>query len=169
MRISRVLIGNQRWHFLLMAWPWACAVHFCFLTPTHFSNIQWIFLQPQRCSHPGSFVWSYLYKKIKFSKWWLNLRLTTIKVSSPETLEFSKYFKFFKYIKWVDKNCELQNRKPFFNETNLSVENWCEIGEFLFVKLSPVGLILPRALISYVVYFATNAGNEAFLLPFLQW
>lgn len=69
------------------------------------------------------------------------------------------------------ENSEPENLalKAIMDETNRRVENWCDIGEFVMIKVTPFCLVIPRAIISYVIYFATNAGNEAFVLPFLQW
>lgn len=59
--------------------------------------------------------------------------------------------------------------KAVMNDTNRLVQKWSEIGEFVLVKVSSVGLVIPRAIISYAIYFATNAKNEAFELPMLFW
>lgn len=54
-------------------------------------------------------------------------------------------------------------------ETNRIAEKWCEIGHFAIAKVTPICLIFPKIIISYVIYFTTNAGNEAFELPLLFW
>lgn len=59
--------------------------------------------------------------------------------------------------------------KANLDKTNRQVEKWSEIAYFVLAKITPVCLILPRVIISYATYFATNAGNEAFELPFLFW
>lgn len=64
---------------------------------------------------------------------------------------------------------ECSSSKAIVCDTNRLVERWCEVGEFVFVKVSPIGLVFPRVLVSYIVYFATDAGNEAFELPLLHW
>lgn len=56
-----------------------------------------------------------------------------------------------------------------FNKTNRLVEKMCEIGYFVLVKRTPICLVIPRAFISYVIYFTTNGDSEAFGLPFLFW
>lgn len=56
-----------------------------------------------------------------------------------------------------------------FKETNRLVKRSCEIGHFVLVKVSPTCTVLPQAIISYVIYWTTNAGSEAFGLPFLFW
>lgn len=59
--------------------------------------------------------------------------------------------------------------KAIYDETNRFVEKWCGIGVFVFVQLSSIGIVAPKAVISYVVYFGTNAGSEAFELPLFFW
>ena len=59
--------------------------------------------------------------------------------------------------------------KPILYETNRRVEKWCEIGHFVLVKMTPICLVFSRAIISYVIYFTTHAGNDAFELPLLLW
>lgn len=54
-------------------------------------------------------------------------------------------------------------------ESNQFVENWCEIGELIFVKVMPICLTFPPAFISCAVYITANTGKEAFALPLLLW
>lgn len=60
--------------------------------------------------------------------------------------------------------------KTIYDETNRFVEKWSEIGYFGMVKMTPICVILPKVIIvSYIRFFATNAGNDEFDLPFLFW
>lgn len=56
-----------------------------------------------------------------------------------------------------------------YAETNRKIEKWTEIIAFAMVKVTPVCWISPKAIISFVLYFATDMGNNAFALPIAMW
>lgn len=69
------------------------------------------------------------------------------------------------------KHSESENSKigDVLDKSNSLVEFWCQVGEFVMLLVTPVCLIFPRAIISYAIYYITNAGNEAFVLPVPHW
>lgn len=87
--------------------------------------------------------------------------------SGSDSIQFYKIFDIIFFV----RNLEPVNSssKAIMDDANRLVEYWCEIGEFVMVKVSPICSIIPRAIISYAIYFATNARDEAFELPFLCW
>lgn len=59
--------------------------------------------------------------------------------------------------------------KQKFSEIIALVEKWSKIIEFLSKKVTPACGILSRAIPSYCLYFFTDSGNEAFVLPVPMW
>lgn len=56
-----------------------------------------------------------------------------------------------------------------YKKTNEIVEKISEIADFIMVKVSLPGFILPKAIYCYLQYFATDLGNEAFELSLPMW
>lgn len=54
-------------------------------------------------------------------------------------------------------------------ETNQLGEKFSKIFYFAATKLAVPGLLLPKAMLSYFIYFTTDAGRAAFDLPFPAW
>lgn len=52
-----------------------------------------------------------------------------------------------------------------YEKINQLVEKLSEIIYFIAIKLGVAGLVLPKSVISYFLYFTTDAGAEAFELP----
>lgn len=50
--------------------------------------------------------------------------------------------------------------------TNHSIEKLCKIVSFATIELGVPGLMLPKATICYIIYYTTDAGSDAFDLPF---
>lgn len=74
-----------------------------------------------------------------------------------------------KLLEILSKIYVLVSKIDSYLKTNERVEKLCKIGYFVMAKLTPICWILPKAVISYSLYFVTNAGNEAFDLPLLAW
>lgn len=43
------------------------------------------------------------------------------------------------------------------------------IINFALTTFTPLALVLPKCIISYIDYFATDLGSKAFQLPFPAW
>lgn len=59
--------------------------------------------------------------------------------------------------------------RAIHEKTNRIIEKLSETIHFATIKLGVLGLILPKAVTSYFIYFTTNAGSAAFDLPFSTW
>lgn len=69
-------------------------------------------------------------------------------------------------IKLGSKNSTLNE---FLEKTNELVENWTKIGVFCMeYGLCPC-LVIPKAIVSYFIFFTTDADRDAFYLPFPMW
>ncbi|XP_055297011.1 putative odorant receptor 71a [Sitodiplosis mosellana] len=56
-----------------------------------------------------------------------------------------------------------------YANVNEKVETWTEITYFALVKLSIPGIMLPKFIISFYLYFSTTLGEDTFSLPFPMW
>lgn len=56
-----------------------------------------------------------------------------------------------------------------FESTVEMTEKWSKIVTFLAKKVSPLCGVLSRTIPSYILYFATDLGNESFALPVKMW
>lgn len=54
-------------------------------------------------------------------------------------------------------------------KTNELVEKWCKLAYFIVVKVAVLGLIMPKTLASYFIYFTTDAKQDAFELSIPMW
>lgn len=59
--------------------------------------------------------------------------------------------------------------KAILDEMTRLLEKWSVIGHFTIAIMTPICILCPNVIISYVVYFTTDAGNEAFELPLPAW
>lgn len=59
--------------------------------------------------------------------------------------------------------------KQMIEKTNQLVEKSCKTAYFIIVQVGVPSIILPRVVVSYFVFFTTDAGREAFELPFQAW
>lgn len=67
------------------------------------------------------------------------------------------------------KKPEPHDVKSILKNTNEFVEKWSRIGLFVFkYMLGPSGIGL-KIVVSFYTYFSTDAGNDAFDLPFPMW
>lgn len=61
------------------------------------------------------------------------------------------------------------NKSPVYRskyeKTNHLVDKMSEIIHFAAIKLGVAVVVLPKAIISYFMYFTTDAGTEAIELP----
>lgn len=59
--------------------------------------------------------------------------------------------------------------KAIYDEIDQQIEKWSEIIRLAAGKGTPICLILPKSLLSFFLYFATDSGSESFLLPLPMW
>lgn len=59
--------------------------------------------------------------------------------------------------------------RAIHERTNQLIDKLCKIAYFAAMKLGVPGFVLPKAIISYFIYFTTDAGGAAFDLPFQAW
>lgn len=65
---------------------------------------------------------------------------------------------------------KFEDVKAIYGHTNQQIENrLTKVSYFFFVKFSPTSLILPNFIVSFLNYFATDLGNDAFVLPIFMW
>lgn len=57
--------------------------------------------------------------------------------------------------------------KAIYEEANDLVEKWSKIIASAFTRITAPGLMLPYIIMSYFMYFTTDSGTDAFVLPFL--
>lgn len=56
--------------------------------------------------------------------------------------------------------------RNIYNEVIKRTEKWTEWFNFFYVKLSLPGVVAPNLVITLFLYFTTDSGTDAFLLPF---
>lgn len=59
--------------------------------------------------------------------------------------------------------------KAIYKKTNRKVQIGIEILDLLMMKLSPNCLLFPHFIVSFYVYFTTDAGRDAFEMQFPVW
>lgn len=59
--------------------------------------------------------------------------------------------------------------KALYSKMNGRVENWSKIINLILAKIVPICLTLPNAIFSFFNYFATDLGNDAFVLTIPTW
>lgn len=59
--------------------------------------------------------------------------------------------------------------EALYGETNRQIEKWSEYIEFAAAKMTPICLILPKSLASFIFYLTTDLGSESFDLPLPMW
>lgn len=64
---------------------------------------------------------------------------------------------------------ETQTSKVILEKTNEFVEKYSKIGMFFMEYGVLPSFILPKATISFIIYFTTGLGNDAFDLPVPMW
>lgn len=102
-------------------------------------------------------------KELTMSKFWL---ISNKRNELDQTLTISSIC-FIRYP--LSINLGLSNNaesQVMYKDTNRFVENWCDITYAIGRKFLLPTLILPKTILSYFIYFTTDAGNSAFELPF---
>ena len=59
--------------------------------------------------------------------------------------------------------------KLMYDNLNGKIETWSDMFYLLLVKVSAPGLLIISFSVSYYLYFTTDLGSDAFLLPFHLW
>lgn len=54
-------------------------------------------------------------------------------------------------------------------KTHHFVEKSCKTAYFIIVQVAVPSVILPKAIVSYFIYFTTDADRSAFELSFQGW
>lgn len=111
----------------------------------------------------------------------LNLNLSFEMINGCECIantskrnEKSKYF-YWNVVKLLNSlhfnisELKYSSSQAIFKETNQLVE---KISEFIFLfmaKMTPAALTLPPLIYSFFIYFTTDLGRDAFILPSPMW
>lgn len=53
--------------------------------------------------------------------------------------------------------------------TDKKVGIWIKFLNFLILKTTPIFIVVPKLIASYILYYTTDAGSEAFELPTPVW
>lgn len=56
-----------------------------------------------------------------------------------------------------------------FEATIRQIEKLSKITDILLTKFVPLGLILPKSIASFFIYFTTELGEDAFVMPTPTW
>lgn len=64
---------------------------------------------------------------------------------------------------------EYPKSKAIYDRTNRFAEKWSRISNFILVYVSAPLYVFPKAIISYIIYYTTDAGPDAFGLPLPVW
>lgn len=59
--------------------------------------------------------------------------------------------------------------RAMYDEANRVAEKCSKIAISLLIVATPIGFIFPKAIFIYFVYYTTDAGRDAFDLPFFMW
>lgn len=54
-------------------------------------------------------------------------------------------------------------------EINEQVEKWTKIIHFVYLKVNLHMIVIPKAILSFYLYFSMDAGRDAFELPYAVW
>lgn len=69
----------------------------------------------------------------------------------------------------LKSGCKYRKSEAFFFKTNQQVERLSEVVFTLLVKIALQCLMLPKCIVSFGTYFATDSGNDSFELPVPLW
>lgn len=56
-----------------------------------------------------------------------------------------------------------------YNKSNQSIQKWIKILRIVSLVMTPMLIVLPVAILSYVTYFTTDLGGGSFELPTPMW
>lgn len=60
-------------------------------------------------------------------------------------------------------------QRSMYEEPNRVAEKWSKLGFIGFAIITPIMFVFPKAIFVYFIYYTTDAGRDAFDLPFLMW
>lgn len=60
-------------------------------------------------------------------------------------------------------------QRSMYEEPNRVAEKWSKLGYIGFAIITPIMFVFPKAILVYFIYYTTDAGRDAFDLPFLMW
>lgn len=64
---------------------------------------------------------------------------------------------------------ENERSKEFYEIVNAQVNKWAEVSKFAFMNVTFPCITIPNFIMSFFLYFTTDAGSDAFKLPFPEW
>lgn len=59
--------------------------------------------------------------------------------------------------------------RSMYEETNRVVEKWSKLAFLAFARLTPIAFVFSKAALIYLIYYVTDAGSDAFDLPYSMW
>lgn len=59
--------------------------------------------------------------------------------------------------------------KSVYEEVNRVAEKWSKLAFLLLTLVTPIGFFFPKVAFIYFIYYTTDAGSDAFDLPFFMW
>lgn len=59
--------------------------------------------------------------------------------------------------------------RGIYEKSNQQVEKWSKIIHFAMAKMMVLCSVLPKFIVSLIDYFATDARDQAFVLPMPMW
>lgn len=71
--------------------------------------------------------------------------------------------------KYMTIGLESSKMKALYEKTNQRVEKYSRIGAFVTVCVIVPSFMLPKAIVSFFMYFTSDVGNDAFNLPVPIW
>lgn len=126
----------------------------------------------------------YSFKKNDGQKW----------VSSPFVRAFfdlSAYISEFRFHPWICASCNLRpsfhkrltaqliwifflgsenpTLKAIYEKTNKTIKSRTRAFTLIHLSLSVPSVMVPNLIISFIIYFTTDAGSESFRMPFPIW
>lgn len=58
---------------------------------------------------------------------------------------------------------------PIYVDTNQKIEKYSKIICFVMGKAAAICFVVPKLIVSFVNYFTTDLGSDAFELPYFMW
>lgn len=59
--------------------------------------------------------------------------------------------------------------RSMYEETNRVVKKWSKLAFIAFARLTPIAFVFSKATLIYLIYYVTDAGSDAFDLPYSMW
>lgn len=72
-------------------------------------------------------------------------------------------------MKIIISGLENEKSKAIFENLMAQVDKWANLLVFAMVNVTLPCVTIPKIVISFFAYYATDAGSDAFELPFTAW